>query len=201
MGEYAVRVSPLFDSAANIDSFFANEGYHTYSRMAVFDDCFFLVFAARRDAEDFVAAFHRARVDGYLLAAEVDRHPPDEIARAPYPHSPPEPLRSRTVAVRGYPPAYLTDRNLYTDFYPLGYLKQVEVDRAAGIGYLQFDTEEDALNAIRKNDGMRIEGARVAVELIPDRALNVPNLLVPLVVTDRDERRERRGWRDEEPDG
>jgi RNA recognition motif-containing protein len=95
----------------------------------------------------------------------------------------------------------LNDRALYNDFYAVGYLKQVEVDKTAGIGYLQFDTEEDAQNAVRKNDGMRIEGARVKVELIPDRALNVPNLLVPLVVADKEERRERRGWREDEAEG
>jgi hypothetical protein len=201
MTDYVVRVTPLFDTATNIDSFFANEGFHTYSRMALFDDRFFLTFDVRRDAEAFVDTFNRTRVSGYILTAEIDRHPPDELVRLAHPQPSPEPIRSRTVAVYGYPSNYLNDRALYNDFYGVGYLKQIEIDKSAGIGYLQFDTEEDASNAVRKNDGMRIEGARVKVELIPDRALNVPNLLVPLIVADKEERRERRGWREDEAEG
>jgi hypothetical protein len=206
MTDYVVRVSPLiqFPEQEGLGKFFAAEGFHI-NEIRLYADEFYLTFFTRREADEFVHAFDGARVRGSLLTAETVRHVPDEALRELGRTRSPEDrekIRSRTVAVRGYPPSYLNDRTLYSDFYPLGYLKQIEINR--GVGYLQFDTEDDAENAVNKNDGMRIEGSRVTVELIPDRALNVPNLLVPLQIVEKEERREYRGgarWKDELAEG
>ena len=90
-------------------------------------------------------------------------------------------LYSRTLIVKGYS-LPITKRDVWNDFKTFGYLKQIEV-RDTNV-YLQYDTNDDAYNAMmqaRKHDSPL---NKLIVELIPDRPLNIPRFVIPLVVED-----------------
>lgn len=193
MGDCTVQIHPAFDKIKFMADYFTHKGFDSFTRIQIFEADCYVTFPNRAEAEEFASAFDGRRVNGQIIRAIIRYLPDDDIGRPAatppkrYPASNDDRrLRSRTISVKGYPISKLTDRNLYNDFWKSGYLKQIEI--CNGIGYLQFDTPEDAETAIQKNDQMYIGGSRITVEMIPDRALNVPNILVPLVIADKDDR-------------
>lgn len=192
MGDCTVQIHPAFDKIKFMADYFTHKGFDSFIRIQIFDSDCYVTFPNRVEAEEFVNAFDGRRVNGQNIRAMIRYLPNNDYGRT---STPPKRyltskdgrrIRSRTISVKGYPASKLTDRNLYNDFWKSGYLKQIEISN--GVGYLQFDTPEDAEAAIQKNDQMYIEGSRITVEMIPDRALNVPNILVPLVIADKDDR-------------
>ena len=90
-------------------------------------------------------------------------------------------LFSRTLIVKGYQ-APISKRDVWNDFRSFGYLKQIEV--RDNIAYLQYEKNDDAYNAMmqaRKHDSPL---NKLIVEPIPDRPLNIPRFVIPLVVED-----------------
>ncbi|KAH0789513.1 26S protease regulatory subunit 4 [Histomonas meleagridis] len=179
--EYPVRVAPIFNDPNYILDFFEQEGFYTFSRFSVFDDCMFIYFPEIQEAEAFVHYFNQLKIAGVTLQVTFER--PEHVDIPSYSdRKRGETIISRTLAIRGYPPQLLTDRNLYNDFWKYGYLKQIEIKKS--VGYLQYDTESDAANAIHEKNGTFVNGEKIFVECIPDKALNVPNILVPLVIAE-----------------
>ncbi|OHS98819.1 hypothetical protein TRFO_01886 [Tritrichomonas foetus] len=190
MSECTVQIHPSFDKRKFMAEYFTRKGFNTFTDVQVFDSDCYVTFPNRAEAEEFANAFDGRRVNNQAIRAII-RYLPEDLrpSEAPpkrYPSVDERRIRSRTICVKGYPLSKLTDRNLYHDFWKSGYLKQIEISN--GVGYLQFDTPDDAETAILKNDQMCISGSRITVEMIPDRALNVPNVLVPLVIADKDDR-------------
>ena len=117
---------------------------------------------------------------GYSSRRDLPPHPyRDEIP----PPLPPrrEKFHSRTLLVKGYP-AHVAKRDVWNDFKSFGYLKQIEVRE--NIVYLQYDTEDDAINALMKSAKHDSPLVKYHIELIPDRPLNIPRFVIPLVVED-----------------
>jgi RNA recognition motif-containing protein len=181
-------LSPLFDDRKNIIAFVESEGFLDYTGFQLFDDYCFITFRDFLSAQTFVDKVDGIRMNGYKLSASIvqersrwDEPSPRSRARGP---------RSKTIAVTNYPREYLGDRNLWNDFREVGFIRQIEVRRSTG--YIQFDTEADAINAVEEMDGRRLSGSRITVEMIPDRILNLPNVVVPLIVPDSEKERFRR---------
>jgi hypothetical protein len=95
-------------------------------------------------------------------------------------------LRSKTVSVKGYPREYLGDRNLWNDFRETGFIRHIEV--RGDVGYIQFDSENDALACVESMDGRTLTGSRISVKHIPDRILNLPDIVVELMVPEKEQR-------------
>lgn len=190
MGDYTVQIHPAFDKIKFMADYFTRKGFDSFTRIQIFDSDCYVTFPNRTEATEFINAFDGRRVNGQIISATIRHLPENDFSRSSSSRyatlNDDRRIRSRTISVKGYPASKLTDRNLYNDFWKSGYLKQIEISN--GIGYLQFDTPEDAETAIQKNDQMYISGSRISVEMIPDRALNVPNILVPLVIADKDDR-------------
>jgi hypothetical protein len=103
----------------------------------------------------------------------------DEIPRRKEYFTPREEIHSRTLLIRGYP-VNVPKRNVWDDFKSFGYLKQIEIKDS--LVYVQYETEDDADNAVSKAPRNIL-----SIEQIPDRPLNIPRFVVPLVVEeDRD---------------
>jgi RNA recognition motif-containing protein len=189
MSGVSVSLRPLFDDRKNIVSFIERSGFVGYTGFQLYDDFCFVTFPEYSVAQRFVSQVDGVRVNGYTVSASIV---PDRSRDSPTPREPrrddpsprprPRGPRSKTVAIKNYPVDYLGDRNLWHDFRDLGFIRQIEVRRSTG--YIQFDSESDALNAVDHMDGRRLNGSRITVELIPDRILNLPNVVVPLIVAD-----------------
>jgi hypothetical protein len=87
--------------------------------------------------------------------------------------------------VNGYPPHLLTDRTLWDHFCEIGFVRQIEC--RGPTGYIQFDTEGDALEAFDAMDEARVEEAVIQVDIVEDRVLNLPNVVIPLTAVEREE--------------
>jgi hypothetical protein len=181
MAGVSVALSPLFDDRKNIISFIENNGFTDYTGFQLYEDYVFVTFPEYAVAQQFVEKIDGVRANGYKLNARIVPERLRERGRddhSPRPRG--RPIRSKTVAVQNYPPEYLGDRNLWNDFREVGFIRQIEVRRATG--YIQFDSEADAFRAVEEMDGRRLSGSRITVELIPDRILNLPNVVVPLIM-------------------
>ena len=91
-----------------------------------------------------------------------------------------DPKFSRTIEIKGYPSNILTRRKLFEDFRSCGYIKQIEIKE--NIGFIQFDTIDDAKTAQLTKNGFR-EG--IIVDFIPDRPLNLPKFEINLIISER----------------
>jgi RNA recognition motif-containing protein len=172
---------PLFADRKNIIAYIEDNGFHNYTGFQMCEDYCFVYFPDMDSAQAFVDKLDGARVAGRSLSVYIaqDRgHERRHDDPSPRPRSS-RAIRSRTIAVKNYPADYLGDRNLWHDFRETGFIRQIEVRR--GIGYVQFDTEADAVNAVAEMNGRRLSGSRITVELIPDRILGLPNVVVPLI--------------------
>jgi hypothetical protein len=186
MADIQVYLAPLFDEASRMTSFIENNGFVDYTRFRVYDTFCYIDFPSLDRALSFVETFDGMRTNSCKLVCyitqgragdRVDRRRDDASSSRPARTS--RSLHSKTILIKNYPAEYLGDRNLWNDFRECGFIRQVDVRGSAG--YIQFDTEPDALNAVDEMNGKRLNGNRIQVELIPDRILNLPHLVVPLI--------------------
>jgi RNA recognition motif-containing protein len=179
----SVSLSPLFDDRMNIVAFIERNGFLDYTGFQFYEDSCFVTFADSKTAQEFVDKIDGKRANGTTLRAEIVAGRAWESRRdSPSPRPSPRGMHSRTIAVKNYPAQYLGDRNLWEDFREIGFIREIEVRR--NTGYIQFDTESDAIHAVENMNGRRLSGSRITVELIPDRILNLPNVRVPLILVD-----------------
>jgi RNA recognition motif-containing protein len=95
-------------------------------------------------------------------------------------------MRSHTISVKGYPSDLLSERRLWEDFCRIGFVRQIEVRN--NTGYIKFDTEEDAVRAFDELDEAKIEQRSIRIEVIEDRELNLPEVIIPLIALEKVER-------------
>ena len=172
-----------------MNDYFKRNNINFY-QLTLHDGFAFIVFTSMDQAQRFIRDFDGRTINGHTLRVQLGRGQLDRQrenrerfmqrgddrrfdSRRRY--------MTKTIAIRGYPYDLLTERRLFNDFYSSGFIRQVEVKE--GIGYIAFDTEEDASNAIYEKNGMRIEnGIRISIESVEDRPMNLPKLGVPLVI-------------------
>jgi RNA recognition motif-containing protein len=186
MAGISVALSPLFDDRKNIVAFIEDNGFMDYTGFQLYEDYCFITFPEFSIAQRFVETMNGIRTNGCKLSARIVSERSQPRWEEPSPRPRPRGVRSKTVAVRNYPAVYLGDRNLWNDFRETGFIRQIEVRRPTG--YIQFDSEEDAIHAVEEMDGKRLNGSRITVEMIPDRILNLPNVVVQLIHPDAAQR-------------
>ncbi|KAH0789942.1 hypothetical protein GPJ56_006444 [Histomonas meleagridis] len=172
-----VLIRPIFDEPGRMLENFVRSGFDDYEHFDVFSNYCFIYFNSISRAKEFVSAFNNTQT----------RHGPVEVFIYDFPQNSqnryePGRMHSKTISVKNYPYELLHDRNIWNDFRETGFIRQIEV--RGYTAYVQFDTEEDAMNAVRVMRGRRIRGVPIDVELIPDRILNLPNIVVPLIVAE-----------------
>jgi hypothetical protein len=181
--EFAVRLSPLFGEPRAMQDYIEGCKFDDYLRFSVYEDYCVITFATPDRQDAFVDYFDGRTLGGRLLRADPIDARPARPRPAP-PRRLPR-LSSHTIAVKGYPPHLLSDRNLWDHFCRLGFIRQIEC--RASTGYIQFDTEKDALEAFDAMDEATIEGSVVQVDVVEDRMLNLPTVVIPLSVVDRED--------------
>jgi hypothetical protein len=183
-----VYLGPRFSEPRDIQEYLDNQGFEDFTRFQAFDDYCIIRFSRRDRALAFTNAFNGRAVSGKVLEAYIV---PQSGAATP----PARPQRGRrqprlashTISVKGYPPELLTDRNLWDHFCRVGFIRQIEC--RGGTGYIQFDTEADALSAFEDMDDATVGDAVIRVDVIPDMLLNLPNVAIPLAIEEREEQR------------
>ncbi|OHT07739.1 hypothetical protein TRFO_24018 [Tritrichomonas foetus] len=202
-----VHFSPMFDSPPEMQAYFDRNGFDDYVHFAVFDNYCSITFSTpKRDVEFYKFMNGRTindeEISARLIYPDYRSSRPKVISPSPgrrdispnlspnisssMPPNIPSNLpmmNSRTIAVKS--PVFLSDRQLYEAFKHCGFIRQVE--SRATCGYLQFDTENDTLNAVEKMDGALINDIKISVTQIADRMLNVPNVVIPLAITEKEE--------------
>jgi hypothetical protein len=174
-----VRIQPLFDDPKEMQKYIESRGFDEFLRFTGYSDHCEVTFPTAECARNFRDSFDGKTIRGHVIEVRVLRP-----AGQPRTRRPPG-MRSRTIAVSGYPPGLLTDRNLWDHFCRLGFVRQIEC--CGSTGYIQFDTEDDALNAFNDMDDAVIRDSVVRVDVVPDRTLNLPHLVIPLGVEEREE--------------
>ncbi|OHT12679.1 hypothetical protein TRFO_17526 [Tritrichomonas foetus] len=185
---YFLIIRPPIDEPEKMIDLFQAKQFDDYSKLYLYNDRCVLCFKSYSRANAFIDYFDGYRIGPVRISVTMERfddridHPMERNLR---PRSPPRLPRfhSKTVHVKNYPIEELTDRNIWNDFRTSGFIRQIET--RGSTAYIQYDTEEDAVNAIKKMNGIHILGKKILVELIPDRILNLPNVVVPLIITDK----------------
>ena len=92
---------------------------------------------------------------------------------------------TKTIKITNLPDD-CNETDLFRLFYPSGFIRHVE--RRGDIGYIQFDTVQDARKAIREMDGYSINNKLyLRVEYHPDIPwLGLPRLYIPLYLIEKD---------------
>lgn len=94
------------------------------------------------------------------------------------------PDETKTIKITNMPDD-CNEADLFRLFYPSGFIRHVE--RRGDIGYVQFDTIEDARTAIYEMDGYKINNLHLRVEYHPDIPwLGLPRLFIPLYLIEKD---------------
>ena len=176
-----VLIRPPFGEPNQMIETFVRNGFDDYGHFEVYSDYCFIYFDTNSRAREFTSLFNNYQTRYGPIEAYIYTSPPDLPREYIYRYEP-NIIHSRTVAVKNYPYEILRERNIWDDFRETGFIRQIEV--RGYTAYIQFDAEEDALNAIRIMRGRRIRGIPIDVDLIPDRILNLPNIVVPLIVAD-----------------
>ena len=195
-----VHFRPLFGEPDEMNDYFQRNGVNFY-QLTLHDGFAFIVFTSMDQAQRFIHDFDQRQINGTTLKVQLGRGQLDrqrenrererERERERFIPRPDdrrfEPRRryvTKTIAIKGYPYDLLTERRLFNDFYPTGFIRQVEVKD--GIGYIAFDTEDDANNAMYEKHGRWMENGlfRLSIEFVEDRPMNLPKLGIPLVIQD-----------------
>lgn len=187
--DFLITIRPPFDELNKMVDLFQSKGFDDYLKFSVYNDRCEILFKSYSKAQNFVDYFDNYRINSIRLTVSLNQSSNKSIPykdrnddRARF-HSKVPRIHSKTVAVKNYPIEELNDRNIWNDFRTTGFIRQIETRGATA--YIQFDTEDDALNSIDSMDGVFILGNRINVELIPDRILNLPDVVVPLIIADK----------------
>lgn len=139
-----------------------------------------------RDTHKHYDSYGKTEPRKYHNSSSYDRdyNPRDSFSSRDYPmesKSPPSPIKSRTIMISGYSKDNLSDRTLFNDFWRAGIIRHLECNIEELKGYIEFDTADEANDAIemcsKRNDKLK-------AQIIKDRPLGLPKVLVPLVVLD-----------------
>lgn len=181
-------LKPLFDSPKRIEQLVIDWGFGDFINMDVerASDYALFSFDSLDRARRFEYEFDGRILNGYKVTAYVARteerreRPADKGRGGPRGPRPPssQAIRSKTIAVKNFPLDILNDRSLWDNFRESGFIRSVET--RFPVGYVKFDTEEDAVRAYEDMDGRIINNSKLSVEIVPDRVLGLPNLGVQL---------------------
>lgn len=187
MGDYVCVLKPLFYSPKRIEQYVIDSRFDDFVDMEVVgaSDYALFSFNSLDRARMFADEFDGRIINGYKITAYVARtqerrERPDRDSRPPRTTRPnsSQVIRSKTIAVKNFPLDRLNDRNLWDNFRESGFIRSVET--RFPVGYVKFDTEEDAVRAYEDMDGRIIYNSKLTVEIVPDRVLGLPNLGVQL---------------------
>lgn len=189
----SVYFRPTFGDPQEVQSFFASKGFTNIRKLTLYDNFGFVLFDDGRTADDFIRVFDGIRVNGCTLSVQHQHKskPARESSRdfrPPISRDPPRSynrprVHSKTISVRGIPENLLTERKLFNEFYSTGFIRQVEVKD--GVGYILFDTENDAARAIDTMDRHKVDMFTVYLDSVEDRPMNLPRLGIPLIVQEQ----------------
>lgn len=188
MGEKSegVRFSPIFDSPREIQSFIDHHGFEDYSHFAVYENYCSIIFNNPNRDSDFCNFINGLTINGMKITAHLITPSSSSHPKGISP-SPSQPrIHSRTIAIKSS--IYLNDRKLYDLFKHCGFIRQVESRPACG--YIQFDTESDACKAVDQMDKYvynEDEGIILSVTQVTDRMLNIPNVVIPLSIVEKED--------------
>jgi RNA recognition motif-containing protein len=189
MADYrVVRLSPHFFEPSDMQRYIESKGFHDYTRFVIFDDYAMITFDTEEIARTFVEHFDGTVINDRSISASIPgtgRNSPYESPEPPRRPRPPR-IASHTVSITGYPSHSLTDRRLWHDFSKLGFIREIECQN--NVGYIEYDTEDDAYNAMKEMDEATVEHVSIQVTMIPDRVLNKPDIYIPLARVDKDDR-------------
>lgn len=181
-------LKPLFDSPNRIEELVVDWGFGDFISMTVERVSDYVLFSfdsldrARRFADEFDRrVLNGYKITSYVVRSQERRERPGDKGRAPRGGSRPpatQAIRSKTIAVKNFPLDILNDRSLWDNFRESGFIRSVET--RFPVGYVKFDTEEDAVRAYEDMDGRIINNSKLSVEIVPDRVLGLPNLGVQL---------------------
>ena len=197
MGEFVVHFRPTFGDNNKMSDFFSSHGYSDYLKITFYSMYCFLSFESKSRAESFISHFNGMRHDNYTLNASWgklssherrnsyrDRYDSPDDCYRPRQHDYNTSIRSKTIMVTGYPRHLFTERQLFKDFYKVGFVRQVQIINVAG--YIQFDTEEDAIKAIREKE-RRDRNYSMRIEMVDDIPLNLPKLGIRVIIPERND--------------
>ena len=176
-------LEPLFDDPGRMDEYFAGHGFDDIVQIVVYTNHAFVFLPSYERCCRFVDAFDEGVVNGkrvrtYVVrASDVGDYKKEPGARE-------KRLVSKTVVVRNYPAEYLSDRNLWNDFRECGFVRDVEA--RPPLGYIRFDTQDDAIRAVKEMDGAVLSRSKISVEMIPDREVGLPNMTAKLYIDGED---------------
>lgn len=193
MEGYSVIIHPPFDELNKMVDLFQSKGFDDYLKFYVYKDHCDILFKSYSRAQDFIDYFDNYHINSIHISASMSKNKINQYIDVDFKKSSNDnhgkiqsripKIHSKTVAVKNYPIDELTDRNIWNDFRTTGFIRQIET--RGSTAYIQYDTEDDALDAIDSMDGVFILGSRISVELIPDRILNLPDVVVPLIIADK----------------
>ena len=185
-----VHFRPLFGEPEEMGEIFKRQGFN-FHKLTLHDGFAFIVFTSMDQAQRFIREFDGRTINGINLRVQLGRGQLDRQRErdnfAPrnddrrYENR--RRLSTKTIAIRGYPFDLLNDRRLFNDFYSTGFIRQVEVKD--GVGYIAFDSEEDASRAYAEKNGTRVDNVRITIESVEDRPMNLPKLGIPLVIQEQ----------------
>ena len=179
-------LKPLFDSPKRIEQCVIDWGFGDFINMDVQSASDYVLFSfdsldrARRFEYDFDGRILNGyKITAYVARTQERRERSADMGRAPRGSRPSsQAIRSKTIAVKNFPLDILNDRSLWDYFRESGFIRSVET--RFPVGYVKFDTEEDAVRAYEDMDGRIINNSKLSVEIVPDRVLGLPNLGVQL---------------------
>lgn len=184
-GVVPVRFSPLFSQPEDMLKHFRLYGYDDdIKRFVLFDDYCVLELGDHARACDFLKEFDGKVINDVQVRVSVMETEDSAPSREDRHYEEP-PERSFTISVFCDAQNVLSDRVLWETFKDIGFVRQIECIN--GVGYVQFDSEDDAKIAHEELNGKEVEGYLIYVQLIPDRILNRPRLGIPLEKIEIDE--------------
>jgi len=179
---------------------FCSKGFDSIVKFTVFDNYCFLDFNDWKIAESFVAMYNGMTINGQNCSVSIKkspnrpRPPPvrENFRENEAPFRPAKdfhrsfdgrkPYNSRTISITGVDFAEITERDLFELCRTKGFVRQVEIRNR--IGLIQFETQEDAENAVRVLHCLKYGNYVLNVEKVPDLPLNLPKVSIPLTIMD-----------------
>lgn len=183
MDESCCYFEPLFDDASKMDEYFASHGFSDIIHIVVYTSHAFIFLPSYDRCCNFVDYFDATVINGSNIRTYVVRSSDIGDYKRENPTREKTRLISKTVIVKQYPLKYLSDRNLWNDFRESGFIRDIETKPP--FGYIRFDTEDDAIRAVKDMNGVSVGSAKIIVEMIPDQELGLPDMSTKLTIVDK----------------